>query len=54
MGYVMHWLHTPNVDLDVPRSFYESLPEKTQKLLRCNVVDELPADVAETYVDFAF
>jgi ectoine hydroxylase-related dioxygenase (phytanoyl-CoA dioxygenase family) len=54
MGYVMHWLHTPNVELDVPRSFYDSLPEETQKLLRCNVVDELPADVAETYVDFAF
>jgi ectoine hydroxylase-related dioxygenase (phytanoyl-CoA dioxygenase family) len=54
MGYVMHWLHTPNVELDVPRSFYEALPDETQKLLRCNVVDELPADVAETYVDFAF
>jgi hypothetical protein len=53
MGYVMHWLHTANVELNVPRPFYESLPPKTQALLRCNVVDELP-DAAETYVDFAF
>jgi Phytanoyl-CoA dioxygenase (PhyH) len=53
MGYVMHWLHTANVDLKVPRAFYDALPPKTQSLLRCNVVDELP-DAAETYVDFAF
>lgn len=54
MGYVMRWLQTPNVELDVPRSFYEALPAKTQQLLRCNVVDELPADNAETYVEFAY
>jgi ectoine hydroxylase-related dioxygenase (phytanoyl-CoA dioxygenase family) len=54
MGYVMRWLQTPNVDLDVPRSFYEALPDEAQRLLRCDLVDELPADVAETYVDFAF
>jgi ectoine hydroxylase-related dioxygenase (phytanoyl-CoA dioxygenase family) len=53
MGYVMHWLHTPQVDVNVPRAFYESLPEKTQKLLRCNVVDQLE-ERAETYVNFKF
>ena len=53
MGYVMHWLHTANVDLTVPRAFYDQLPPATHALLRCNVVDELP-QAAETYVDFAF
>lgn len=54
MGYVMHWLHTPKVDLTVPRDFYNSLPEAQQKLLRCNVVDSLPREKAETYVQFKF
>ena len=54
MGYVMHWLHTANVDLDVPRAFYDALPPETQTLLRCNVVDELSDDAQETYVKFAF
>jgi ectoine hydroxylase-related dioxygenase (phytanoyl-CoA dioxygenase family) len=53
MGYVMHWLHTPKVDLTLPRDYYESLPEATQKLLRCNVVDQLQ-EKTETYVDFKF
>jgi len=53
MGYVMHWLHTPQVDLTVPRAFYDSLPERAQKLLRCEVVDEL-AEKTETYVNFKF
>ncbi|MFL5967915.1 MAG: phytanoyl-CoA dioxygenase family protein [Gaiellaceae bacterium] len=53
MGYVMHWLHTANVELNVPRDFYDALPPEKQALLRCNVVDELP-DATETYVDFAF
>ncbi len=53
MGYVMHWLHTPQVDVNVPRDFYESLPEKLQKMLRCNVVDSLE-DKAETYVNFKY
>ncbi len=54
MGYVMHWLHTPKVDVTVPRAYYERLPEKTQKLLRCNVVDELPQEKTETYVEFKY
>lgn len=53
MGYVMHWLHTPKVDLTLPRDYYESLPEQTQQMLRCNVVDELQ-EKTETYVDFKF
>ena len=53
LGYVMHWLHTANVELNVPRGFYEQLPPETQRLLRCNVVEEV-GDVRETYVDFAF
>lgn len=53
MGYVMHWLHTPQVDVNVPRDYYESLPEATRKLLRCNVVDRLE-EKAETYVNFKY
>ncbi len=54
MGYVMHWLHTPKVDLTIPRDFYESLPGRVRTMLRCQVVDELPQERAETYVDFKF
>lgn len=54
MGYVMHWLHTPKVDLTVPRDYYDSLPEAQRKLLRCQVVDELPKEKAETYVEFKY
>lgn len=53
LGYVMHWLHTPEVDITVPRALYESWPERTQTLLRARVVDELE-DRPETYVDFVF
>ncbi len=52
LGYVMHWLHTPNVDVTLPRAYYESLPEPTQKMLRCEVVEELPAERTETYLEF--
>lgn len=54
MGYVMHWLHTPKVDLEVPRDYYESLPEAVRKMLRCNVVDRLPESKTETYVEFKY
>ena len=54
MGFVMHWLHTPQVDLMIPRDDYERLPERLQKLLRCQVVDQLPEERAETYVNFKF
>lgn len=54
MGYVMHWLHTPNVDVTVTRDYYESLPETTQKLLRCTVVETLHNGKAETYLQFKY
>lgn len=54
LGYVMHWLYTPNVDLTLPRADYERLPEATRKLLRCQVVDQLPEAKTETYVNFKF
>ena len=54
MGWVIHWLHTPKVDLTLPRDFYETLPPDAQKRLRCQVVDSLPQEKSETYVDFKF
>ena len=54
MGYVMHWLHTPKVDLTLARDYYESLSEPLQKMLRCDVVEALPTEKGETYVDFQF
>ncbi|HYE07402.1 MAG TPA: phytanoyl-CoA dioxygenase family protein [Planctomycetota bacterium] len=54
MGYAMHWLHTPKVELEVPRAYYDSLPEATRALLRCRVVDRLAEDRVETYVDFKY
>lgn len=53
MGYVMHWLHTPQVELDVPRDFYDSLTPDQQKLLRCRVVDTLE-EKSETYINFKY
>ena len=54
MGYVMHWLHTPKVDLTVPRAYYDTLPPKIQSMLRCEVVDALASEKGETYIDFKF
>lgn len=54
MGYVMHWLHTPKVDLTLPRDYYESLPIQLQQLLRCEVVDQLAEETVETYVNFKY
>ncbi|MBW3615926.1 MAG: phytanoyl-CoA dioxygenase family protein [Actinobacteria bacterium] len=51
MGYVREWLHTPNLELTVPRHYYESLPEPVRGLLRCRVVDQLQ-EQPETYVHF--
>jgi ectoine hydroxylase-related dioxygenase (phytanoyl-CoA dioxygenase family) len=53
MGYVMHWLHTPKVDVTIPKAFYESLPPAAQKILRCEVVDQLP-ERGETYTEFKY
>lgn len=54
MGYVMHWLHTPKVELTLARDYYDSLPESQRKLLRCQVADQLSADKKETYVEFKY
>lgn len=54
MGYVMHWLHTPKVELTLPQNYYESLPEQVRKLLRCQLVEQLPEEKAETYVNFKY
>ncbi len=53
MGYAMHWLHTPKVDLTLPRDYYESLAPELQKMLRCNIVDRLD-EKAETYISFKY
>ncbi|MBL1178207.1 phytanoyl-CoA dioxygenase family protein [Pantanalinema sp. GBBB05] len=54
MGYVMHWLHTHIVDLTLPRDYYKSLPAQLQQMLRCNIVDRLPENGVETYIDFEY
>lgn len=54
LGYVMHWLHTPKVELQVPRRDHARLPPALQALLRCELVDELATDRAESYVEFAY
>lgn len=54
MGYVMHWLHTQKVDLTLPQAYYDSLPAKLQQLLRCEVIEQLPANAVETYIDFEY
>ena len=54
MGYVMHWLHTPKVDLTIQRDYYENLPERTRQLLRCEVVEQLLENKVETYINFKY
>jgi hypothetical protein len=54
MGYVMHWLRTVKVDLDVPRDVYDSLEPRIQAMLRCRVVESLPQEKAEAYVEFEY
>jgi ectoine hydroxylase-related dioxygenase (phytanoyl-CoA dioxygenase family) len=54
MGYVRSWLHTPNVDLAVPRDVHDSLSDEAKRLLRCRVVDHLSHDFTESYLRFAY
>jgi ectoine hydroxylase-related dioxygenase (phytanoyl-CoA dioxygenase family) len=54
MGYVRPWLYTPNVDLTVPRHVHDSLSTEARRLLRCRVVDDLPNEVTESYLRFAY
>jgi hypothetical protein len=53
LGYVMHWLHTPKVELRLRRQAGERLPEAHRRLLRCEIVDALDARV-ESYVEFTY
>lgn len=53
LGYVMHWLHTPKVELQVPREAWARLPEVQRRLLRCEVVDALEVR-PESYVEFKY
>lgn len=54
MGYAMHWLHTPKVDLTLQRDYYESLPEEVRQMIRCQVVEQLPQEKVETYINFKY
>ncbi|BAZ50071.1 phytanoyl-CoA dioxygenase family protein [Nostoc ellipsosporum NOK] len=54
MGYVMHWLHTPKVELTLQQDYYESLPIELKQMLRCQVVEQLPKEKLETYVNFKY
>jgi ectoine hydroxylase-related dioxygenase (phytanoyl-CoA dioxygenase family) len=53
LGYVMHWLHTPKVELRVPRAAWTALPERQRRLLRCELVESLEYR-PESYVDFKY
>jgi len=54
MGYAMHWLHTPKVDLTLPRDYYDSLPVELRQMLRCEVVEQLSREKVETYINFKY
>jgi ectoine hydroxylase-related dioxygenase (phytanoyl-CoA dioxygenase family) len=54
MGYTMHWLHTPKVDLTLSRDYYDSLPEELRQMLRCEVVEQLSNKKVETYINFKY
>jgi hypothetical protein len=54
MGYVMHWLRTAKVDLQVPRDIYQGFAPAARELLRCEVVDRIPETKAESYVEFKY
>jgi ectoine hydroxylase-related dioxygenase (phytanoyl-CoA dioxygenase family) len=53
LGYVRHWLHTPHLDLKVPRASYERLSPSQRKLLRCQVTEGV-VEEAETYLQFKY
>ncbi|QSJ19231.1 phytanoyl-CoA dioxygenase family protein [Nostoc sp. UHCC 0702] len=54
MGYTMHWLHTPKVDLTLQQDYYDSLPEEIRQMLRCQVVEQLSKEKVETYINFKY
>lgn len=54
MGYVMNWLSTDNVAMNIPSSYYNSLPAHLQKMLRATITDEESSDKQETYLNFKY
>jgi ectoine hydroxylase-related dioxygenase (phytanoyl-CoA dioxygenase family) len=54
LGYVKHWLHTPHLQLKVPRHAYERLPPALRDRLRCEVTDTFQEQEAETYLQFKY
>ena len=54
MGFVMHWLRTVKVELDVPRNVYDTLDPVVRSMLRCRVVETLPEEKPEAYVEFEY
>jgi len=57
IGYSRRWLHRPEVEIRVPRSVLEGLPERARRWLRFNpvfdTVDEA-VNAEESYRTFAF
>jgi ectoine hydroxylase-related dioxygenase (phytanoyl-CoA dioxygenase family) len=53
VGYVRPWLHTPKVELRVPRASYDALDAEVRRLLRCEVVDQVNFR-PESYVEFKY
>ncbi|GFE71696.1 phytanoyl-CoA dioxygenase family protein [Chroococcus sp. FPU101] len=54
MGYIMHWLHTHKVDLTLAQDYYNGLSSQLQQLLRCRLVEQLPDQMTETYINFEY
>ncbi len=53
VGYVRSWLHTPKVELRVPRASYEALAPDVRRLLRCEIVEQVDPK-PESYVEFKY
>ena len=57
IGYSRRWLHRPEVNIRVPRSTYDRLSERAQRLVRFNPIvadDEIEAGGVESYRVFAY
>ncbi len=57
VGYSRRWLHRPEVEIRVPRSVLEALPERARRWLRFNPVFdtvEAAAQAEESYRAFAY
>jgi ectoine hydroxylase-related dioxygenase (phytanoyl-CoA dioxygenase family) len=53
LGYVRRWLHTPHLQLKVPRASYEGLAPALRHMLRCEVTESLSPE-PETYLQFKY